>query len=155
VARSFNHTGAGQDERFALPAFAAQIARIERGEQEPRLHVGNLAAQRDFMDVEDVVDAYVRLIETPGLPARATFNVASGQPHAISDLLDRLRTLSRSRFELAVDPDRLRPAEIACAVGDASKLKTATGWHARRSTDEMLTRLLNHWRSRLAIADAR
>jgi GDP-4-dehydro-6-deoxy-D-mannose reductase len=27
VARSFNHTGAGQDERFALPAFAARSSR--------------------------------------------------------------------------------------------------------------------------------
>jgi GDP-4-dehydro-6-deoxy-D-mannose reductase len=155
VARSFNHTGAGQDERFVLPAFAAQIVRIERGEQEPRLRVGNLAAQRDFMDVEDVIDAYVRLVETPGLPSRAIFNVASGRSYAISDLLARLRALSRSQFEISVDPDRLRPSEIACAIGDASKLRDATGWTARRSTDEMLMRLLNHWRERLATADAR
>jgi GDP-4-dehydro-6-deoxy-D-mannose reductase len=154
IARSFNHTGAGQDERFVLPAFAAQIARIERGEQEPRLRVGNLAAERDFMDVEDVIDAYIRLVETPGLP-RATFNVASGRSHAISNLLDRLRALSRGKFEISVDPDRLRPSEIPCAIGDASKLRDATGWTARRSTDEMLTRLLNHWRERLATADAR
>jgi GDP-4-dehydro-6-deoxy-D-mannose reductase len=155
IARSFNHTGAGQDERFVLPAFAAQIARIERGEQEPRVWVGNLAAQRDFMDVEDVIDAYIRLIGMPGLPSRATFNIASGRSHSISDLLDRLRALARGNFEISVDADRLRPSEIACAVGDASKLRDATGWSARRSTDEMLTRLLNHWRERLAIADAR
>jgi GDP-4-dehydro-6-deoxy-D-mannose reductase len=154
VARSFNHTGAGQDERFVLPAFAAQIARIERGEQEPRLRVGNLAAQRDFMDVEDVIDAYVRLLETPGLPSRVIFNVASGRSHAISDLLNRLQALSRSQFEISVDPDRLRPSEIACAVGDAAKLRAATGWTARRSTDKMLARLLDHWRERLARAGA-
>jgi len=33
--RPFNHTGPGQNDQFAAPAFAAQIARIERGEQEP------------------------------------------------------------------------------------------------------------------------
>jgi GDP-4-dehydro-6-deoxy-D-mannose reductase len=155
IARSFNHTGAGQDERFVLAAFAAQIARIERGEQEPRVHVGNLAAERDIMDVEDVIEAYIRLIETPKLPSRAIFNVASGRSHAISDLLDRLRALSRSQFEISVDPDRLRPSEIACAVGDASRLQAATGWSARRSTDDMLARLLNHWRERLAMTNAR
>ena len=31
IARSFNHTGPGQTEHFAIPSFAAQIARIEAG----------------------------------------------------------------------------------------------------------------------------
>lgn len=155
VTRSFNHTGAGQDERFALPAFAAQIARIERGEQEPRLFVGNLAAERDFMDVEDVVEAYLRLIETAGLPQRATFNVASGTAYAMSDMLARLQALAHTKFEIKTDPARLRASEIACAVGDASKLRQATGWAPRRSIDEMLSRLLDYWRERVATADPR
>jgi GDP-4-dehydro-6-deoxy-D-mannose reductase len=152
IARSFNHTGAGQDERFALPAFAAQIARIERGEKEPRLRVGNLSAERDFLDVEDVIDAYLRLIEAAGLPQRATFNVASGQAHAISDMLGRLQALARTRFEICLDPDRLRASDIPCSVGDASKLRGATGWAPRRSVDDMLSRLLDHWRERVGAA---
>ena len=66
IARAFNHTGPGQDERFVLPSFAAQIARIEAGLAEPRLRVGDLAAERDFMHVADVADAYVRLLERAG-----------------------------------------------------------------------------------------
>jgi GDP-4-dehydro-6-deoxy-D-mannose reductase len=152
VARSFNHTGAGQDERFALPAFAAQIARIERGEKEPRLSVGNLSAERDFLDVEDVVDAYLRLIETAGLPQRATFNVASGQGHAMSALLRRLRGLAGADFEISIDPDRMRASDIPCSVGDASNLRKATGWAPRRSLDDTLSRLLDYWRERAASA---
>jgi len=155
VTRSFNHTGAGQDERFALPAFAAQIARIETREQEPCLSVGNLSAERDFMDVEDVVEAYLRLIETDDLPQRATFNVASGNAHAIRDMLDRLRALARTHFEIRTDPTRLRASDIACAVGDATRLRDMTGWTPRLSIDEMLSRLLDHWRARIATADSR
>jgi GDP-4-dehydro-6-deoxy-D-mannose reductase len=152
IVRSFNHTGAGQDERFVLPAFAAQIARMERGEQEPRLRVGNLAAEREFLDVEDVVDAYLRLLETEGLPHRAIFNVCSGEAHAISDMLDRMRASARIGFDVDVDPDRLRPSEIARALGDPSKLQNMTGWTPRHSIDGMLSRLLDHWRARLATA---
>ncbi|MBV9066180.1 MAG: GDP-mannose 4,6-dehydratase, partial [Methylobacteriaceae bacterium] len=128
VARSFNHTGAGQDERFALPAFAAQIARIERGGQAPRLSVGNLSAERDFLDVEDVVEAYLRLLDTAGLPQRANFNVASGAAHAVSAMLEQLRALAGTHFEIEMDPRRVRSSEIPCAVGDASKLRNLTGW---------------------------
>jgi GDP-4-dehydro-6-deoxy-D-mannose reductase len=152
IARSFNHTGAGQDERFVLPAFAAQIARIERGEQEPRLNVGNLAAEREFLDVEDVVEAYLRLLDTGGLPQRATFNICSGEAHAISEMLDHMRARARTSFEVDVDPARLRPSEIARAVGDPSKLRNMTGWTPRHSIDDMLSRLLDHWRARLATA---
>lgn len=155
VARSFNHTGAGQDERFVLPSFAAQIARIERGEQAPRLSVGNLSAARDFMDVEDVVEAYLGLIEGAGLPHRITCNVASGRAYAISDMLERLRGSARTNFEIDVDPERLRPSEITSAVGDGSKLQGMTGWTPRRSLDEMLARLLDYWRERVAAEEAR
>src|SRR5262249_52054924 len=40
--RSFSHTGPGQTDRFAIPSFARQIARIEAGQEEPVLRVGNL-----------------------------------------------------------------------------------------------------------------
>ena len=49
--RPFNHTGPGQTEHFAIPSFAAQIARIERGLQEPVMRVGSLDSMRDFLDV--------------------------------------------------------------------------------------------------------
>ena len=60
--RPFNHTGPGQSEHFVVPAFAAQIAKIERGEQDPVMKVGSLTNRRDFLDVRDVVDAYVRAV---------------------------------------------------------------------------------------------
>ena len=62
--RSFNHTGIGQAESFVLPNFCKQVAEIEKGKAEPIVKVGNLSAVRDFSDVRDVVDAYVRILES-------------------------------------------------------------------------------------------
>src|SRR5262249_50548134 len=56
--RPFNHTGPGQTLDFVVPAFAHQIARIEKGLQSPTIQVGNLDVKRDFLDVRDIVDAY-------------------------------------------------------------------------------------------------
>lgn len=56
--RPFNLIGPGQSERFMFSAFAAQIARIEKGLQEPVLSVGNLESERDFLDVSDIAAAY-------------------------------------------------------------------------------------------------
>jgi len=65
VTRAFNHIGTGQDERFAVPAFALQLARIAAG-AEPVVRVGNLSATRDVLDVRDVCDAYVQSLEGGG-----------------------------------------------------------------------------------------
>ena len=106
-----NHTGVGQDERFVLPSFAAQIARIEAGLVPPKLHVRNLGIERDFLDVRDVIDAYLLILAgAQGLPLRAVFNVASGQPRRISDLLNVMVGCTRP-FDVEIDPARFRPAE--------------------------------------------
>ena len=64
LIRAFNHTGPGQREDFVIATFAKQIADIRAGTQEPVMHVGNLDSVRDFLDVDDVIDAYVRLLDS-------------------------------------------------------------------------------------------
>lgn len=155
ATRSFNHTGPGQDERFVLPAFAAQIARIEAGLIPPVLRVGNLDAKRDFLDVRDVVDAYCRLISPEmDLPSALTVNVASGNAVMIGDILQSLRALSRVAFEVQIDPARLRPSDIPTAVGDATRLRDLTGWAPKQPVQDTWLALLDWWRARV-VAETR
>lgn len=149
VLRPVNHTGPRQHGRnFVLSSFAAQIAAIESGRSVPQLIVGDLSKERDFLDVRDVVDAYVGLAKSAReLPERVSFfNIASGEAHSIRSLLDRLRAMARCGFDEEVDPGLRRPFDIARIVCDASHLRETTGWAPRRSIDEMLRSLLEYWR---------
>jgi GDP-4-dehydro-6-deoxy-D-mannose reductase len=125
VARAFNHTGPGQDVRFALPSFARQVAMIRAGEAEPLLHVGNLGARRDLLDVRDVVRAYIRLIES-GEPG-GVYNVCSGAAHSMAEVVDTLVDLSGTRARVEVDPTRVRPVDAPLLLGDNARLR-ALGW---------------------------
>jgi GDP-4-dehydro-6-deoxy-D-mannose reductase len=146
-ARPFNHLGAGQSRGFVAPDFAYQIARIEAGQQEPRLHIGSLSAERDFTDVRDVVRAY-RLIMQHGA-AGEVYNIASGTPRAIRTLLDIL--LSYSTIHPVVDTDtaRLRPGRISKIWGDASRLREATGWQPTIPLEQTLLEVLEDYRQRV------
>jgi GDP-4-dehydro-6-deoxy-D-mannose reductase len=127
--RSFNHTGPGQSGAFVIPAFAAQIAKIRAGAQEPVLNVGNLAAERDFLDVRDVAAAFARaIVRREGLEAGAVFNLASGTPRRIGDILDMLIATSGIRIEVRTDPALMRPVDIPRTAGDASKAQRLLGW---------------------------
>jgi GDP-4-dehydro-6-deoxy-D-mannose reductase len=129
VMRPFNHTGAGQTEAFVAPNFAGQIARIEAGLQAPVLHVGSLDDERDFLDVDDVALAYALAIEARDrLPSGEVFNVASGHPVRIGDLLETLLSEARCPIEVRVDTTRLRQGVIPRVAGDAGRLKRELGW---------------------------
>lgn len=147
VCRPFNHIGPGQDERFVVPAFAAQIARIERGLQPPVLKVGNLTAQRDFLDVRDVVAAYRALISASDLPRVGVYNIASGKVRRVSDILDRLLSLSTTAIDVTPDPARFRASDIPIAAGNADKLAAAVGWQARRDALDTLAEVLDGFRA--------
>jgi len=136
-ARPFNHTGPGQAEAFVAPSFARQLAEIAQRRREPRLRVGNLDSVRDFLDVDDVVDAYRRLLD-PAMPPGA-YNVASGVGRRIGELLDTLIEIAGVRCEIEVDPARVRPADYS--VGDAARLRAETGWAPRTPWRDTLSRL--------------
>jgi len=125
VARAFNHIGPGQNERFAVASFASQLARIARGGP-PELLVGELSAERDFLDVRDVVAAYLALLDRG--ERGEIYNVCSGSAISIRDVLRTLVTTARVAVEIREDPARMRPSDTPLFVGDGTKLRAATGW---------------------------
>lgn len=144
VTRSFNHTGPRQSPDFAAPALARQVALIERGLVDPAIKVGNLDAQRDLTDVRDIVRAYTALMEKG---ASATiYNVASGVARSIRSVLDHLIERAGVKVRIHTDESLLRPHDQAILVGDATKLRDATGWAPTISFEQMLDDLLDYWR---------
>jgi nucleoside-diphosphate-sugar epimerase len=110
------------------------------------MRVGNLASVRDFLDVEDVLEAYLALADR-ALPAGA-YNVASGRGVRIGDALEAILRLAGVKPRIEVNPERLRPTDQA--VGDAKRLREATGWAPRVAFETTLERLVAHWRERLS-----
>jgi GDP-4-dehydro-6-deoxy-D-mannose reductase len=147
VTRAFNHIGTGQDERFAVPAFALQLARIAAG-AEPVVQVGNLSATRDILDVRDVCDAYVRILEGAG-QAGEIYNVCSGTATSMREILRRLIEFARVPVEVREDASRMRPADVPVSVGDAAKLRAATGWAPRISLGAALRSVYDEARARI------
>jgi GDP-4-dehydro-6-deoxy-D-mannose reductase len=123
--RAFNHTGAGQSTRFLVPGLAARIVRAER-EQLDEIAVGNLDPVRDISDVHDVVRAY-RLVARHGVPGEV-YNVCSGRGVSVRAIAHGMLSMTARPLRLVVDPELVRPVDVPRLVGDASKLRHATGW---------------------------
>lgn len=144
VARPFNHTGPRQKPSFLAPGVARQIALIERGELEPVIKVGNLDPRRDLIDVRDAVRAYAALMNH-GAPG-TVYNVASGIPRPVRAIVEALVARARVPIRIEQDPSRFRPNDVPVLVGNAGRLKDATGWRPEIPFERMISDLLDFWR---------
>lgn len=147
IARPFNHTGPGQRPDFALPAFARDIAAIKQGRQPATIMAGDLGVTRDFLDVRDVVAAYVALLDKGR--SGEIYNVCSGRESNLSEALQALIALSGVRAEITADPSRMRPSEQRRMCGSHDKLTAATGWQPAIPLRETLGDLLDFWMKEL------
>lgn len=147
--RGFNHTGPRRGNVFVESNFAQQIARIERGLQEPVVKVGNLKAKRDYSDVRDMVRAYELALEK-GEPGEV-YNICSGTTHSIEEILERLLAMSTVKVQIEPDPRRMRPSDVMILLGDATKFVDRTGWRPRIPIETTLKDLLEYWRERVGV----
>jgi GDP-4-dehydro-6-deoxy-D-mannose reductase len=145
--RLFNHTGPRRPSRFVCSSFARQIAEIEKGQAAPRLQVGDLNVVRDFTDVRDIARAYWAAA-IHGKPGEA-YNVCSGSPASIRQILDRLLAESDQKVEVRVDPGRLRPADVPVLYGSRAHFSETTGWEPVIPLSTTLRDLLDWWRAAL------
>lgn len=140
--RSFQQMGPGQRAAFVTVDWATQLLAVRDGRQDPVLHVGNIDVVRDFLDVRDAADAYIRLLEDDR--AEGVFNVCSGRGVSLHSLLQALQSATGVEVDVQVDPERLRPADLSSFVGDPSRLAAAVDWQPRRPLDRTLDDLIAH-----------
>jgi nucleoside-diphosphate-sugar epimerase len=141
IARIFNVVGPGLDERHACARFASQLAAIARGYSTGPVVVGDLAPERDFVDVRDVAQALLLLAEHGG--AGVTYNVASGRAMSMRTVFDELAALTGlgqiptvQRYVRAVDPTRI--------VADVSRI-TELGYVPRYTLSASLADLYAYY----------
>jgi len=140
VLRPYNHTGPGQADSYVCPWIARQIARAEAGLGPRRVEVRATAPRLDLFDVRDMVRAYQ--LAALKAPAGQIYNIATGWPVAIADVLGLL--LAESRVPLRV---RSQPGRLDLVSGDYAKFRAATGWRPEIPLQRTLHDLLEFERA--------
>jgi len=142
ATRSFNHLGAGQSSQFVISAIAKQFAELARGQRD-RIRVGTTSVIRDFLDVRDVVAAYLALL------ARGTtgevYNICNGRGLSIAEIIAMLADIAKVTPVIETDPELVRPVENAVVVGDHTKITTAVGWQPTIALETALRDVYDFW----------
>jgi len=136
--RYFNVFGPRQDPKSAYSGVISVFAdRAKRGE--PLTIFGDGLAHRDFVYVEDVVQANLLAAEKPGISG-AAFNVARGEKTTLNELASTVGRIVGKDLLIRHDPPRA--GDITESVADISRAKALLGYEPKVAVEEGLRRLL-------------
>lgn len=140
IGRMFNVIGRGMPSGLSAGSFARQINDIRQKAMPPIIHVGNLSAKRDFIDINDACRALVALAEK-GAKGEA-YNICSGRSCSIKELLDLMIQESGLEVKAVQDAERMKDSDIDEIYGSYEKLNVLTGWSPKVLILESVRELL-------------
>ena len=137
--RSFNHSGVGHGPNFLLPSI------VRRAMQLPSsggtLSIGNGDTVRDYLHVEDVVTAYILLLEQ-GLAGEA-YNICSGEGTSVRTIANTVLARLGIEADVVSRSELARSVDVPVLVGSNSKLRRATGWAPRHTRNDIIDDLIH------------
>jgi len=124
VLRFFNVYGPGQRGDYLIPTI---LSKLEGGS----ITLRNLDSKRDFIYVNDVVDAMLLAVDSP----RECFNIGSGRGSTPKEIAELLSNASGKRPKLVSmnKPDRIKEL-----VADIGKAKRLLGWEPKVNLEDGL-----------------
>jgi UDP-glucose 4-epimerase len=129
IARLFNVFGPGETNAHFIPSL---ICQLKAGKS---VRLGNLTSRRDYVFVDDVAEALLRLAQYGSGGHSATVNVGSGQAYAGHDVVAALAGIAPALADVvpAVDPGRLRLVDRPVLLADPTLAHKLLDWTPRTS----------------------
>jgi dolichol-phosphate mannosyltransferase len=128
--RLYSVYGAYEDPRRLIPTLISLGMR----NQLPPLVSPDVA--RDFVAVEDVVDAFMLAVTDPGLERGGIYNVGTGVQTTVRDAVEVARRVLSVDVEPTWSSAPLRDWDATTWVADNSKISAELGWKPRYSFQE-------------------
>ncbi|WP_455389132.1 SDR family oxidoreductase [Petrachloros mirabilis] len=141
--RYANVYGPRQDPEGEAGVVAIFIQKLLNNEQ--AVINGNGRQTRDFVFVEDVVDANLGMM---GQETKGTYNVGTGTETSVNDLFRMLIQLTGSTCKEVHGP--AKKGEQARSVIDSTKLRQELSWEPKTDLNEGLRKTVDYFRERLS-----
>ena len=132
VLRFFNIYGPGQNENLLIPLI------LKKAKESDVIHLkGDIDAKRDFVFVDDVIEAMVKAVEAEGV-----FNIGSGKSYSARDLVSVVSGLIGKELsvETEMKEDLMKGAEDEFA--DIARAREKLKWVPRVSLEQGFKKML-------------
>ncbi|HEY4716391.1 MAG TPA: GDP-mannose 4,6-dehydratase, partial [bacterium] len=137
----FNHESPRRGKEFVTRKISYGVARIKHNLSNS-LHLGNLEASRDWGFAGDFVKAMWMMLQQH---KPDDFVIATGETHTVKEFTEIAFSHAGLDWKKFVKTDKkfLRPAEVDCLVGDASKAKKILGWKPKINFQQLVKMMVD------------
>ena len=132
VLRLFNVYGPGETNPHVMPEI------LEQARLGDTIRLGNLTPRRDYIYIDDVVEALLRAAGVNG-PEHVVLNIGTGRDYSVADVVATLARIIQRPLRAESDPTRTRRTDRARLCADPSRAATVLGWRAGHSLEAGLT----------------
>jgi GDP-4-dehydro-6-deoxy-D-mannose reductase len=119
VVRPFNIFGPGQKPHFLIPRIVNQV------KERQTIRVKDLTPRRDYIYIDDIVDALVKTLDAPG--GYNVFNVGSGVSLSVRELIAVIQAVAGTELPV-VSEGLARQNEIDDVYADIGRARALLGW---------------------------
>jgi UDP-glucose 4-epimerase len=138
VLRLFNVYGPGETNAHVIPEILDQACRGDT------IALGNLSPRRDYIFIDDVVEALLRAGSAASLE-HAVLNIGTGHDHSVADVVATLAYLIGRPLRAESHPSRTRRTDRPRLRADTSFARAMIGWTAKFDLARGLQRTWSHW----------
>lgn len=138
ILRMFNIYGWQQRPTFVIPYIMQQL------KEGNTLTLGNVDDARDYINIRDLIDCISKVLFNSEQQGKQLdfYNVGSGDPHSVRDILEIISRLTGRQLEIKIDSNRLRHDETSIEYADISKIKKTFGWNPQISLEQGIREIL-------------
>ena len=133
IVRPFNYTGQGHSEKFLIP----KIVRAYK-DRVSTLELGNLNVYREFNDVRDVSEIYVKLLTSVDI--LGPINICSGRSISLLQIIKHMNKISGKSMDVISKQKFVRKNEVDHLAGSTDKLQSCIQFEFEHSIEDTL-----HW----------
>lgn len=136
IFRPFNIYGTGQNPDFLIPSIIQQA-------KTGKIVIKDDRPKRDYIHVEDIVDAIITAIETENADKSIQkYNLGSGLSYSVKEIVDMVRGLFDTEIEY-ICTHEIRPNDVMDTIADISKIQNELHWKPSISILEGLTKMVS------------
>lgn len=134
VLRPFNIYGPGQSKSFIIPTIINQIL----DQDIASIQVKDLAPKRDYVYVDDLVQAMILTIEHEGY---SIYNIGSGYSLSVEEIITSIENITNI-YKPYTSLNERRENEVMDVVADIKKIKAELGWSPSITWEDGISRIL-------------
>lgn len=135
ILRIFNHSHKTQSPDFFMPTVYQQIIKKKDANNAVELEVGNMDVERDIGAVQDLVEAFYKII-SGNKRGQEVYNLCSGVGKSLRRVVQEMASALGLEVSLKVIPERVRQGDPLRMIGSSEKFCLDYGWSPRHAPNE-------------------